>query len=404
VVDSDGIIEDLRRTTLKLLAYCRDNNWAGYDPYDALNSGLLRSLGLDNSRLSRLLFTQFLKRSPFNFRPLLRIPKTQNPKAIALFLMAFLKLSRLGLLEHNVWIPSMVDKLEALRSDDSPYRCWGYSFPWQTRTVLVPRGTPNIVCTVFAANALLDTYEYNQDQNCLAMARHAAEYLLHTLYWEGEDSSAGFSYPLPSLTTHIHNANFLGAALLCRVYHHTGDKNFVTPAFNVARHSASKQNDDGSWYYGEAPGQNWIDNFHTAYNLMALRDIQRYGETLEFASRIAKGFAFYRNHLFGPESVPRYYHAQTYPVDTHCIANSLITLLTFAGTKGQSIEGPIAIFKWAMNHMWDEHGFFYYQSWPLYTNKISYIRWSQAWMLLALSAFMEQLVPANKKAGSSGDC
>ena len=102
--------------------------------------------------------TQVMKRLPFNLRPLLLVPKTQNPKAISLFLMAFLKLERLGLLDNNELIPFMIQRLIDLRSpihsenstsSDIPYWCWGYSFPWQTRTVLVPRGAANLVCTCF---------------------------------------------------------------------------------------------------------------------------------------------------------------------------------------------------------------------------------------------------------------
>jgi len=35
--------------------------------------------------------------------------------------------------------------------------------------------------------------------------------------------------------------------------------------------------------------------------------------------------------------------------------------------------------------MWSKKGYFYYQKHRFYTNKISYMRWSQAWMLLAIS-------------------
>ena len=132
---------------LKLLDYCRANDWAGYDPYDALNSRLFKYLPFLNFKLSRLAFTQILKRSPLNFRPLLLIPKTENPKAIALFLVAFLKLKRLGLLENEDLITLMTQKLINLRSQNTAYWCWGYSFPWQTRTILVDRGAPNLVCT-----------------------------------------------------------------------------------------------------------------------------------------------------------------------------------------------------------------------------------------------------------------
>jgi hypothetical protein len=44
-----------------------------------------------------------------------------------------------------------------------------------------------------------------------------------------------------------------------------------------------------------------------------------------------------------------------------------------------------------MKHMWDERGFFYYRVLRLCTIRTSYMRWSQAWMLLALSALLSGL-------------
>src|ERR1035437_9493214 len=78
----------LEAVLLKLLAYCRTNDWAGYDPYDALNSRVFAALPFLNSRLPRLVLTQALKRTPINLRRLLLVPKPQNPKALALFLSA----------------------------------------------------------------------------------------------------------------------------------------------------------------------------------------------------------------------------------------------------------------------------------------------------------------------------
>ncbi len=268
---------------LKLLAYCRANDWAGYDPYDALNSKLFESLPFINSRLTRLVLTQALKRSPVNIRGLLRIPKTQNPKAIALFLAAFLKFSKTELADRDELIDLGIDRLAALRSESSSYWCWGYSFPWQGRAVIVPKGSPNLVCTTFVASALLDAHEQCQDFRCLTMAVSAAEYILNELYWE-EGSRVGFSYPLPSQRGEIHNSNFLAAALFCRVYKHTGEERFLAPALRVARYSAAKQHPDGSWYYGELSSQRWIDNFHTGYNLCALQSISQSLNSTEFGS------------------------------------------------------------------------------------------------------------------------
>src|SRR5882762_8039977 len=127
----------LEAKILKLLAYCRANDWAGYDPYDALNSRVFAALPFLHTRLARLVLTQIMKRSPIDIRRLLFIPKTQNPKAIALFLSAFLKLSRVGMTEAGDLVELMIEQLIALRSQGIPYWCWGYSFPWQTRTIAV---------------------------------------------------------------------------------------------------------------------------------------------------------------------------------------------------------------------------------------------------------------------------
>ncbi len=102
----------------RLLAYCRANDWAGYDPYDALNSRWFVSLPFLNFRLARLALTQALKRSPVNFRPLLRVPPTQNPKGLALILTALLKLRKLALLPDERLLREVIAQIIALRSPD----------------------------------------------------------------------------------------------------------------------------------------------------------------------------------------------------------------------------------------------------------------------------------------------
>jgi hypothetical protein len=381
-VPSAAMEIDAQATILKLVAYCRANDWAGYDPYDALNSPIFRALPFLDYRLPRLVFTQALKRSPVNFRRLLHIPKTQNPKAIALFLSAFLTLERFNAAGQNGDIDILIERLRDLRSRGTDYWCWGYSFPWQTRTILVPSGAPNLVCTSFVANALLDASDHCRDSRCLNMALSAVEYILNELYWT-EGGAAGFSYPVPSLRGQVHNANFLAAALLCRAYRHTNDEKFLLPGLEAARYSATKQHPDGSWHYGEAPAQRWIDNFHTGYNLCALQAISRYAATTEFDAVLRSGFEFYRSHFFREDGLVSYFHDRSYPIDIHCVAQGVITLVTLKEMDPGNLPLAHAVLRWALTRLWDDRGFFYYRVLRSCTDRTSYMRWSQAWMLLA---------------------
>lgn len=388
-------------TAQKLLAYCRANDWAGYDPYDALNSKLFQAMPALNSRIPRLVLTQALKRLPLNLRPLLAIPRTQNSKGLALFLSSFIKLIGLGTedrQELEKLIAFMVERLGELRSPVDGYSCWGYSFPWQTRTIVVPSGTPNLVCTTFVANALFNAYDWGGNPHCRNMGLSAAEYIVDELYWT-ENGNAGFSYPHPSVRNQIHNANFLAAGLLCRAYSHTSDRKFLLPALQVARYSASRQKADGSWQYGEAASQHWIDNFHTGYNLCGLRALSNYLGTDEFDSVIRRGFDFYRRHFLGADGSALYYPDRPYPIDIHSVAQTIITLVTFKDVDPGNLPLAQSVLDWAWTHMWDDRGFFYYRVLRSHTNRISYMRWSQAWMLLALATLLD--AAANNNAAES---
>ncbi len=375
----------------KLLAYCRQNDWAGYDPYDALNSKILKALPIIDSRIPRIAFTQALKLSPVNVRGLLGISKTQNSKALAVFLSSFINMSAEQVSDRDSLIAEMIRLIVAKKSPDSSYWCWGYSFPWQTRFEVVPAEAPNLVCTTFVALALLDAYDQIGDPKCLEMAVSAAEYIVNDLYWTEGGEVAGFSYPQPGVRSKTHNANLLAAALLCRIYKHTGDAKLLGPALTVARYSVSKQRDDGSWDYGEAPSQRWIDNFHTGYNLRALQALCRYAGTSEFESSIHRGFEFYRAHFFREDGAARYFHDRTYPIDIHSVAESILTLVAFRELDPGNIALAQSVIHWTMNHMWDDRGFFYYRVHRLGTIRTSYMRWSQAWMLLAMSTLLREL-------------
>ena len=372
-----------RDAALRLLGYCRQNHWAGDDPYDALSSPLFQLIPALNTKLPRLLFTQALKRSPVNLRRLLRIPHLQNPKALALFLSSLLRLTEEECPDREELIEYMIRRLLELRSPGEAYWCWGYSFHWQTRTLLVPRYAANLVCTYFVANSLLQAYEQRHDARCLSMAVNAAEYMLNELYWT-DGPVVSFSYPRPSVRSQVYNANLLAAALFFRVANLAGESKFLEPALKAARYSVGQQQPDGSWFYGVQRSQHWVDNFHTGYNLGALRSIARDSGISDFDPNIRRGLDFYLRHFVREDGAPRYFHDRTYPIDTHCAAQALITLAEFKDVDPGNMALAESVLRWTLRHMWDERGFFYYRVLRTCTIRTAYMRWTEVWMLLAL--------------------
>ena len=380
----------VRDKASRLLKYCSRSDFAGYDPYDAMNSRLFNALPFLHFKLARQVLTQANKRSPINLRPLLLIPRSHNAKGLALFVSSLEKLSRLGLFPAEEIDANLIEKLVTLRSHGTKHWCWGYKFAWQTRVMLVPKGSPNIICTSFVANALLDAYERNRDARCLEMAVSAAEFILEVLYWSEGEKVSCFNYT-PLWRSQVHNASLLGSALLCRVFKESGEKRFLEPALRAARYCVSKQYPDGSWDYGESdsPPQRWKDNFHTGFNLCALQNIERFGGTGEFAKSVRLGFDYYLQNFFDTDWAPKYFDNAVYPIDIHSASQSIITFLALKDLDGRNVQRASDVFKWTVANMWDEGGFFYFQKRPAFTIKVPYMRWSQAWMLLALASMLE---------------
>jgi hypothetical protein len=375
---------------LQLLEYCRSHGWAGWDPYDALNSRLFRACRFLNIKFARIALTQLLKRSPINLRPLLLVERGVNPKGIALFLSSAVKLIRLGLLPDDRLVKELTEKLLGLASHDNGFAGWGYHFDWQTRRALVTKGSPNLICTTFAGNALLDSYTYSGDTHALDAAVRAGHFILARLYQKISESESFFNYYIQEISR-VHNANLLGAAFLCRVAQITGDNSLLAPALKAARFSAAHQHSNGAWDYGELSFQKWIDNFHTGFNLCALRQIDLAAATSEFEPHIKLGFDFYRRSFFEKDSMPKYYHNRLYPIDIHSAAQSIITLITLRDLHSDTLQLANNVLVWTLSNMWNKRGYFYYQKLPAFMNRISYMRWSQAWMLSALSSMIVEL-------------
>lgn len=383
---------------LKLKDYCEKEKYKGWDPYDGLNSKLFQAIPfLKKWDIARLVWIQTFKRSPFNLRKITGVPKEYNAKGVGLFLSGYCNLYRIAetgderfgskeaLKERIVYI---ADLLLTLQNKDYSGSCWGYNFDWQARRLfLFPKNLPTVVATSFCVEALLKAYEITKNATYLEVCKSATKFILHDLNRSDFKSGFLFSYsPLNGNNT-VFNASLLGAKVLSQVYKYTNESELKETALQTIKACCEAQNSDGSWVYGMLPVQSWIDSFHTGYNLMAIQAYQDNTGDRQFQINLDKGKDYYIDRFFLSDGMPKYYHNKTYPIDIHCPGQLFVTLSKM-NIFDQEKELAEKVLNWTIDNMQDKKGYFYYQLKKGISSKISYMRWSNAFMFNAISYYL----------------
>lgn len=373
----------------RLIKYIEQEDYKGYDPYDALNSPLLQYLG-KSSKLLKILFTQGLRRLPVNIRPMLMIPKGYNPKGLGLFLTGYTKLLALtNELQYQKKINYLTDLLVASRSCNYSNYCWGYNFPWQNRNQLFPRGNPTMVNTSFIGHGLLDAYELLKDPKYLSIVKSACDFILKDLQTTYETPTQLCLSYTPVDNECIYNANILGASLLARVFIINREEKLIITARKMVQYVINAQRDDGSWYYGANAKQKWIDLHHTGFVLEYLYNFARLTEDQNLYPIIERGLQYFVQTFISENGRPRLWYNRDYPTDIHSV-QAILTLVKLHPIYDHS-QHLEKLTMWIIENLQSKHGYFYYQKNRYFTNKISYMRWSQAWAFHALTTYLSFL-------------
>ena len=382
---------------LKLKSYCESENFKGWDPYDGLNSKIFQALPIKHWDLARLAWIQGFKRSPINFRKLLLVPKEHNAKGIGLFLSGYCNLYDLALKGETDFgtkeellskINELANLLLEIQNKEYSGACWGYNFDWQARlSFLFPANTPTVVATSFCVTALLSAYEITKNNDYLNTALSSGVFVLKDLNRTDYKSGFLFSYSALNGNNTVFNASLLGAKILSQLYSYNKDKLYKQTAESTIKACIEAQGEDGSWMYGMLPVQSWIDSFHTGYNLDAIQTYQDKTGDMQFNSNIEKGFQYYIDNFFLSDGTPKYYHNKIYPIDIHCPGQLFVNL-----SVNQKFEAykdlADSVFNWVTQNMQASKGYFYYQLKEGVSSKISYMRWSNAFMFNALSYYL----------------
>ena len=271
-----------------------------------------------------------------------------------------------------------LDWLKANKAPGYNDYSWGKMFDFASRGGRQPKFEPITIWTSLIGFAFLEAYEITKDKKHLEVAESICNWILKI---PRNQTSSGFCLNYTAKgegNCIIHNQSMIGAAMLAKTYKHTGKKNYLEVSSEAMKYSCTRQQPDGSWFYGEAPTYHWIDNFHTGYNLDALKCYIESTGDKTYENNLKIGFDFYKNNFFEPSGRPKYYHNRAYPIDSQCISQSIETLANFAEYDSDALKLSERVAIWAIDNMQDKTGYFYYAQYPLFTLKVPLIHWAQA--------------------------
>ncbi|MBK7630205.1 MAG: delta-aminolevulinic acid dehydratase [Ignavibacteriales bacterium] len=387
-------MKSLNEAFEKLQKYIEQEKYKGWDPYDALSSPLFKLPFFNSNKFIRFGAQQFVKRSPFNLRQLLRIPKGYNPVTLGLMLQGYCYLMnneqlKIKNLELESKINFLVNELERLQSKVYSGACWGYDFDWEARYAKIAAYQPTVVATGIITNALYICYSITGNEKAKELLVSAAKFVLNDLNrtyilqptTDHPLPTAPFSFSYSPFDKQcVFNASMKGSRLLSQVYSITKEESLINEAKNAVEFVIKEQNPDGSWYYSKAVSGKWVDNYHTGYVLDCLDEYQNNSNDKKYNEYIKNGFNYYLKNFFESDGAPKFYNNKKYPIDCTAAAQSILTLTRFGN---EEIADKVA--EYMINNMQNDHGYFYFRGYDSKTEKTSFMRWSNAWMFTALA-------------------
>ncbi len=375
------------KTSLKLLlTYIESENFKGYDPYDTLNSTIpFHWLG----KWGPVLAIQFQKRNPFNIRKLLGIKKDYNPKAMGLFLQAYsIKYQQHKSEETLQKMEFFFNWLLENRTKGYAEYCWGYNFDWASPVKFLKKYSPTIVVSGFVAKGIFEYYQATQNPKAVEVLKSIGDFTQNQLAWTKNEKGYCVSYSTQAVDC-CYNANMLGAELFARLFYLTNESNYKELAQKMTDFTISYQQKDGHWNYSidtkTGKERTQID-FHQGYVLDSIHYVIKYcGENETYKKALKSGIEYYFAKQFKQNGQSIFRVPTEYPVEIHNQSQGIITFtrLSYLSDKYANFAETIA--EWTIQNMQSKKGYFYYKKYPFYTIKTPFMRWSNAWMLLALT-------------------
>lgn len=387
----------LLRSFQKLEKYVSKENYTGWDPYDALIAKRVPKALLKNKMFAMLL-TQLNLYSPINLRTLLKIEKGKSNKALALFSRAYYIASKsMDIKQFKKRAKELT--LEVI-SRTTPENCHSHYFNSVSFNSALGPGIPDIICLTETIKSLVVAYTFEKESEFLSSALERLNFIFNNLFVEKEDMSY-FKYTPFEKGKIVFNASALTLESLAEVRNvcnHELDE-FIEKGKKVINFLLLHQRRDGAWPYSIYTERNryyWQIDYHQGFIIDGLTAFLPYldGDLKKKTEEaLERGIGFYMNRQFTKEGYSFYRYPIKYPIDIHNQAQGIITFSKLYKAFGDEryLDFAKKIALWTIKNMQSPEGYFYSHKWPFFVNKIPYMRWGQAWMMLALATLLEVL-------------
>jgi rhamnogalacturonyl hydrolase YesR len=367
----------------KVEKWVEEQDYKGYEPFDGLSSKF-RPLTFGNLLCDRLLL-QLIRQSPINLRPLFGIKPLDSTIGRGYMALGYCHMYQIT--GNPAYRKKIADCLNWLMENKSPgYQeySWGKHFDFAGRDGLYKAFEPILIWTALIGHAFLEAYEVLNHPRYLQVADSICRWI-EKLPRNQTDTGYCLGYHNHDTTAMIHNHNMAGAAVLARTARHTGNRDYLEIAKCAMMFSCTRQLPDGAWWYGEYQNNHWIDNFHSGYNLDALKCYMECSGDYQYEEILKKGLQFYKNNFFEKNGRPKYYHNRAYPIDSQCASQAIDTLANFADIDEESLHLAGKVARWTIDNMQDKQGYFFYREYPMGIKaKTPMLHWAQATTYKAL--------------------
>jgi len=377
---------DLEQSLARVINWVRAHDYKAYEPADG-NSSLLFPLTGGRVLPMRVL-QQVVLRCPFNVRPLLGVRPHESAIARGYMAWAYLIRTRKG--DHEDLrreAQACLAWLMMNRAAGYDEFCWGDPYEYATRNGRRPYGEPLLIWSALIGQAFLEAFEQFLDDGYLRVAESVGRWIQQI---PNEHTASGVCLSYHGFRrTWIHNANVMGAAFLARLGSMTSDSKALSTAHSAMTYTCTRQRSDGSWFYAEDPDYHWIDNFHTGYNLSALKVYRTATGDRSFDDHLHRGVRYFRANFFEADGRPKYFHDRTYPVDIQCAAQAIETLASLAEHDVDHLRQALLVATWTIGHLQAPDGHFCHRDlgWTRVTTPM--LHWGQATMAKALAVLLD---------------